>query len=186
MAACLLLQTATAQETLRISIKEGEGALNDSRRGRGTEITVEVRDASNQPVPGAEVVFNAPSIGAGVVFADGSSTFKAVTDANGLARTAGLKPNRIEGRFNIKVTVTAGDRKTSLVVPQVNTMAGGTIVQQGGGGGSKTKLIVGLISAGASVGLLATRLGGGGNNSGTPPRPPTTLTVGGVTVGGPR
>lgn len=188
LAVALLAQTASAQDPLKIVIKEGEGVLNDLKRGRGTEIAVEVRDGGNQPVSGAEVTFVAPSIGAAVVFADGSNTFKSVTDASGIARTSGLKPNRTEGRFNIKVTVVAGSKKGSAVVPQVNTLAGGSIVQQSGsGGGSKTKLILGLVSAGASVGILATRLGGGGNNTpAAPPRPPTTLTIGGVTVGGPR
>lgn len=187
---CLLAPPVGAQDTfLKITIKEGEGALNDVRRGKGADIAVEVRDERDRPVDGAEVTFVAPAVGPGGTYGEGSNTVKVVTDKTGMARTTGYKPNRNEGRYNIKITAAAGERKGTAVVPQVNTAAGGGVPRPtaGGGGGSKTKLIIGLVGAGASVGLLATRLGGGGSSSpSTPPRPPTTLTVGGVTVGGPR
>jgi hypothetical protein len=193
MAIVLAQPAMTADQFLKIVAIEGDGAFNDTRRQLGTETVVEVRDEREQLVEGAEVVFTAPLIGAGGTYAGGANVFKGITDNTGRARTPGFKPNQTDGRFNIKVTATKANRSGKLVISQTNSAAVRAVGAHTPGGGGKTKLLFGLAGAGASIGLLAVRLAGGGGNGGggggtptTPTRPPTTLSVGGISIGGPR
>jgi hypothetical protein len=192
MAIVLTSPAMAADQFLKVVAIEGDGAFNDTRRQLGAETVVEIRDERDQLVEGAEVVFTMPLIGAGGTYAGGVNVYKAITDGAGRARTAGFKPNRTDGRFNIKITAAKGERNGKLVVSQTNSAAVRAVgAHTPGGGGGKTKLLVGLASAGASIGLLAIRLAGGGGDGGggtpvTPTRPPTTLSVSGITIGGPR
>jgi hypothetical protein len=187
----LLLPTLTAPKLeaadtfLRVTVLEGDGAFNDTKRRVGYDITVEVRNERGEAVSGAEVAFAVPSLGAGGAYSDGSSVFKTVTDPQGRAKSSGFRPNQIDGRFNIKVTAKAPGREGQTVVSQTNSSAVRAISTPGSGGGSKSKLLLGLVGTGATVGLLVSRFVGGGNDS-TPARTPTSLAVGGITVGGPR
>src|SRR6059036_2707594 len=115
-----LCQGAAAQESgfLKIVALEGEGAFNDIRRKIARDPVVEVRDEANRVVAGAPVVFSLPDSGPSGTFAGGSRIFTATTDAQGRARGEGLKPNSIEGRFNIKVTASASGRSGTAVISQ--------------------------------------------------------------------
>lgn len=175
-----------ADTFLKVTVLDGEGAFNDSKRRMGTEVSVEVRNERGEPVVDAEVTFTVPSLGPGGAYTDGGSTFKTVTDAQGHARSSGFKPNQIDGRFNIKVVAVSPGRQGQVVVSQTNSRAVKAISTPGAPGAGKSKLILGLVSTGATVGILLSRFVGGSNGSSTPSRPPTSLSVGGIAVGGPR
>jgi hypothetical protein len=168
---------------LKIIALEGEGAFNDLKKGKGVDATVEVRDQDDRPVKGAEVVFTLPFTGPGGTFGIADRTYKAVTDAAGRASTQGFRPNSEEGRFNMKVTASFQGATTSAVVSQSNTRAGGQLFERNGGGNSKLFVILGLVGGAAAGGIFAATRGSGG---GGPAVPPTTLSIGTVTVGGPR
>jgi hypothetical protein len=168
---------------LKIIALEGEGAFNDLKKGKGVDSTVEVRDQDDRPVKGAEVLFTLPFAGPGGTFGADGRTYKAVTDGTGRASTQGFRPNTEEGRFNIKVTATYQGATTSAVVSQSNTRAGGQLFERNGGGNGKLFAILGLVGGAAAGGIYAATRGGGG---GGPAVPPTTLSIGTVTVGGPR
>lgn len=178
-----LVQTAPGE--MKIVVVQGEGALNNIRTRSAAPIVVEVRDSSDKPVSGAEVVFQLPPAGPGGVFNGWMRNQTARTSAEGRAETNGLAPNDEAGRFNIKVTATAGTKSTSLIIAQTNTPNGA------GGNGKLAKsksnvwkvvLIVG--AAGLAGGIVAATRGG----SSTPATPPTPITVsaGPITIGGPR
>ncbi|MEZ5353296.1 MAG: hypothetical protein R2762_11720 [Bryobacteraceae bacterium] len=177
---------AAADTFLKIEILEGEGAFHDTKRRVGSDIAVVVKNERGDAVSNAEVIFTVPSFGAGGAYADGSNSFKALTDDQGRARSMGFKPNQLDGRFNVKVTASSPGRQGQVVVSQTNSRAVKAIAAPGAGGGGKSKLILGLVGTGATVGLLVSRFVGGGNSTNTPSRPPTTLSVGGISVGGPR
>ncbi|MFN7923980.1 MAG: hypothetical protein U0Q16_28015 [Bryobacteraceae bacterium] len=183
MAIALAGSLLWAQTPLKIRPTRGDGAFNNLKSGLGQELEVEVRDENDRPVSGAEVTFLVPIGGAGGSFPGSGSTYKTTTDESGAAKAPALRLNPVEGRFNIKVTATKGDRTGTAVLSQVSTSAGGAVGKPGIG---KGRLLLGVAGTAASVGiLLATRSGGGGSSS-TPARPPTTLSVGAIAVGGPR
>jgi hypothetical protein len=173
---------AMAETPLKILVLEGDGALNYIKAPIGRSPVVEVRDDRGEPVEGAAVNFSLPSIGAGGKFLDGGLSFQRKTDLRGRAEMAPFKPNSAEGRFIIKVTATHGGGSASATVTQTNTLAGGSTLIDRGGGRKKFLVLTG-ISVGATVaGLLARRDGGSSGAGGGA----TTISLGGVTVGGPR
>ncbi|MEZ5401941.1 MAG: hypothetical protein R2729_19870 [Bryobacteraceae bacterium] len=176
-----------ADQMLKISVTEGEGAFHDTKRRLGYDIGVEVKNERGEPVANAEVTFILPTFGASGSYDNGSQTYKTSTDAQGRARSLGFKPNAIDGRFTVKITAAAEGRQGQTTVSQINSGAVKAVTQSTGSGGGKSKLILGLAGTGATVALLVSRLAGGGNGgSSNPSRPPTTLSVGGISVGGPR
>jgi hypothetical protein len=170
---------------LKIVVVQGEGALNNIRTRSAAPLIVEVRDAADKPVAGAEVVFQLPPAGPGGVFNGWMRNQTARTNPEGRAETNGFTPNDEAGRFNIKVTATSGTKSSSAIIAQTNTPNGS------GGTGTQAKsksnlwkvlLVVG--AAGLAGGIVAATRGG----SSTPVTPPTpiTITAGPITIGGPR
>jgi hypothetical protein len=180
-----LLASGAGQRTLQVNVLDGEGAFNDIRRGQSRMPVVEVRDDDGRLLQGAKVVFQLPDMGASGSFADGSRALVATTDAQGRATAPGLKPNRVEGTYLITVTASLDGVVGRAEIRQNNTLAGG---DQSGQSGSHTKLKILIAVAGAAGGaaIAAVRAGGSKSSSTTPAAPPTTLTVGAVTIGGPR
>ena len=175
---------ASERSPLKIEIVEGDGAINDGRRGIGHGPAVEVRDEANQPVSGARVLFTLPYSGASGSFAGGSRTFETVTDGQGRAAAPTFKPNKTEGRLNVSVAAFGAGREGHAVIAQRNTMA---VSQASGGGGRKKLVWLALIGGGAAGGVLAAGLGGkSSSSSGVAAASPTTLSVGSITIGGPK
>jgi hypothetical protein len=170
--------------SLRLQVIGGEGALNNTKTGQASAPVVRVVDERDRPVAGAEVTFTLPALGPGGTFPNGERSLKTMSDATGRAEGAGLKANRLEGRFNIQVKARFQEKEASVVVGQSNSAAFTTGTRGTG------KSLLYLAGAGASVAgivLAAVARGGGGGGGGTPAGPvSTTLTVGAITVGGPR
>lgn len=170
---------------LKIVVVQGEGALNNVRTRSAAPLIVEVRDASDKPVTGAEVVFQLPPAGPGGVFNGWMRNQTARTNSEGQAETNGFTPNDEVGRFNIKVSATSGTKSTSVVISQINTPngAGGT-ERQAKSKSNLWKVLLVVGAAGLAGGIVAATRGG----SSTPVTPPTpiTITAGPITIGGPR
>jgi len=178
-----LVQTA-APGDIKIVVVQGEGALNNIRTRYAAPIVVEVRDASDKPISGAEVVFQLPPAGPGGVFNGWMRNQTARSSAEGRAETNGYAPNDEAGRFNIKVSATSGTKTNSLVIAQINSPNG---TENGKAAKSKSnlwKVVLIVGAAGLAGGIVAATRGG----SSTPPTPPTPITVGAgpITIGGPR
>jgi len=168
---------------LRLVVLQGEGAFNDIQRKTGRDPVVEVRDENDRPLAGAQVVFSLPESGAGGTFEGGVRTFTTTSDPNGMAAARGLKPNSVEGRFQIRVIASLGGKTGTVAITQSNTLAGGAVVPGKRGGGKKWLLL--LVAGGATGGILAAKSGSKGTPGPAGP-PPTILSTGTVTVGGPR
>jgi hypothetical protein len=189
MAALVLslgMASAANQKALQVNVLDGEGAFNDIKRGQARMPVVEVRDDDGHGVQGVKVVFQLPDLGASGTFADGSRTLIATTDEQGRATAQGLKPNKVEGSYLITVTASKDGASGRAEIRQNNTLAGGDQSVQSGNH-SKLKIVIAIAGAAGGAAIAAVRAGGSkSGSSATPSTPPTTLTVGAVTIGGPR
>ena len=88
-----------------IAVVEGEGALNNIETHAGRELAVQVLDLNNKPVAGANVEFEAPASGPGQSFVNGSRSFAALTNANGIATAPEGANNGTAGAFVTNVRV---------------------------------------------------------------------------------
>ena len=171
------------QQGLRLEARAGDGAFNDAGKNEVSPVTVAIRDSSDRPVPGAKVTFTLPFSGAGAAFPGGSREQTVIADEMGMARMPSAKPNKEEGRYNIKVKAEAeGGRSGNLVVSQSNTSAMTAKSKPG-----KTLLILSLLGSGATAAIFVAKRGGGSTTGGGGTSPSSTsLTAGVITVGAPR
>ena len=82
-----------------------------------TQLQLLVADAYGNPVPGASVLFTAPSAGASASFAvpaSGTNQTAATTGANGIATASIATANSVTGQYNVAATV------VSTAIPAVN------------------------------------------------------------------
>jgi hypothetical protein len=187
---CALSMHVHAQETnsgaaLRIVIIDGEEAVNNIRQRVARDPIVQVEDENNRPVSGALVTFTLPEHGAGGLFADGSRIRLVMTDSNGRAVARGLRPNKVPGKFSIRVHASDGGRRASATIAQTNVAPAAAIA---GISAKAIALIAGVGAAAAAGGILASRGGGAREQPITgPPQPvPVTLNPGIGVVGRPR
>jgi hypothetical protein len=103
-----------------IQILDGEGALNDIRGRTAREPIVQIEDENHKPIAGALVLFSTPSNGPSAVFANGLTSLKVTTGADGRATAAGLKPNALKGSFQIQVSAEFGTLSSVAVINQTN------------------------------------------------------------------
>ena len=165
---------------LQIVVAEGDGAINDIRSRRAKEPVVVVQDEAGRPVSGAVVHFILPGTGAGGVFG-GESSLTVTTDARGRAVGRGLRPNRVAGPFQIRVTASNRGQVASAVVRQTNVEPAA-----GAGKASKKIVILALIGGAIAGGALAASRGGNAAPAAIPAAaPPGTIVTPGTPVAGP-
>lgn len=190
---CVLPATVLAQESsaLKLTVVSGTGAVNDLRTNTTVPTVVELRDDRDQPVLRGAVTFMLPESGPGGRFADGSRSQFVLTDRRGRATLTGFIPNQVEGAFQIAVEASASGNSTRTAVRQYNNSFPGysapraadstVTARRGSGAGGKilVTLLVGVAVAAGSIIAL--------KNSGNGKIPPTTtVSIGGISVGGPR
>jgi len=177
-----------APPKLNLVVVEGDGAINNIRQRTAREPIVQVEDENHKPIAGAAVVFSLPSQGASGTFTGGSHTLTVLTDSQGRAIAHGLKPNSVQGQFQIHVNASYNGQTASASISQSNALAAAGAAASAG---ISAKLIVILaVAAAAAAGgaLYATgAIGGSSNtNTGTPAASLVTITPGTGTVGPPR
>jgi hypothetical protein len=181
-----------AQETpaaspgkIHIVIVEGEGAINNVRQRVAREPIVQVEDENRKPVAGAAVTFLLPNQGAGASFANGARSLTITTDSQGRAVARGLKPNNVNGQYDIRVNASHQGRTASATISQTNAL---TAAAAGAAAGISAKLLIILAVAGgaAAAGAVAATRNGGGNGGGAARPTPTVIVPGTPTVGGPQ
>lgn len=111
---------AVAGQPLSIAVLEGKDAVNSIPLLRSVAPVVEIRDQNDFPVEGATVVFTLPEQGPGGTFAGGGTSFSTRSDSHGQATPPPIVP-RLAGKFEIKVSATAGDRKGETLIAQTNS-----------------------------------------------------------------
>lgn len=167
-------------EKLHIFVLQGNGAVNSIRERTVRQPVVEVRDEFNQPVRGADVVFQLPLGGPGGYFMGQKLGWSGKTDANGQAVAPGLVPNDTPGRYNIRVSATHGSRMGQAMVTQTNSLRPVPLEVPRRGRISGWWKAAAVIGAGAAAGGIVWGLRRG---NGTPT---VVLQPGTVSFGGPR
>lgn len=172
-------QDQPAPAKLNIVIVEGEGAINSTRQRVAREPVVQVEDENHKPIAGAAITFLLPNQGAGASFANGARSLTVLTDDKGQAVARGLRPNNVNGQYQVRVNASFQGQTANTTITQRNSIAAAA-------GGISAKILIILAVAGAAVagGVVAATRGGGGNN--TPAAAPTVITPGTPSVGAPR
>jgi hypothetical protein len=168
---------------LKVIVIEGENAVNRIKARTATQPVVEVRDESDKPVPGAEVIFYLPANGPGAVFYPYTHNQTVKTDAQGRASASDMSPNDQEGRFFIRVTASSGVKTGTARITQTNSMSGGVQMSSGSSSRKKLYIILGVAAAAAiGGGIAASR----GSDTAVTAKVPVGISAGAITVGGPR
>jgi hypothetical protein len=114
----------TPTRPYRVAVVNGDGALNSLPSHSAHEPVVQVADSSGKPIAGVRVEFDAPKAGPGATFAGGSTHFATVTNAEGVAKAAGLKNNGVPGGYALLVHVSyQGQTIGEMTVHQTNVIA---------------------------------------------------------------
>ncbi len=142
-----------AEPGIRILVLEGSRP-NRLTEGRFSAPVVEVRDANDKPIEGAQVTFILPGkSGAGASFIDGSLEKTFSTNAQGQAYADGYRPNAIEGKFNVRARANYQGQTVELIIPQSNTFQLQADADRAKSRAWKKWLIIG--GAGAAAGITA-------------------------------
>jgi hypothetical protein len=163
--------------TLSIHVIEGQNAINNINRATAFEPVVEVRDGSGQPVSGATVTFQVPAMGPSGTFVDGGTTLMVHTDAQGRATARGLRPNKITGPFDIRVTAASAGQSATATIAQTNAAPAMAASKSG----RKWAIVLGVVGGAVAAGAVAAT--GGGNAAA--PRTASDPPAGSVTPGAP-
>jgi hypothetical protein len=176
----LLLAASTNAQTpgIKITVVEGQGAINNIQQHRAKEPVIQVTE-DQKPVQGASVTFLLPDDGPSGVFGNGARMMTIQTDEKGQAVGRGLRPNQTAGRMQIRVTASFHGQTAGAVISQINAEPAGAT----SGGNGKKFLILALIG-GAAAGGIAAALGGRSSASQSPASssPPGTILAPGTPV----
>ena len=171
---------ARAQDAaIQIRVLAGEGGINNINRNVAAEPIIEVVDATGKPVAKAAVTLRSPASGPSVTFFGASRVATVTTDDQGRVRVTGVLPNTVEGTFQIDVEAEYNNSTATATITQSNAVAPGDVRPKRQGIGWR---VIAAISAAATVGIVAAALRGGGD----PEVTPTVISVGSVSVSGPR
>jgi len=162
------IAVAQTPPKLKITVVEGEGAINNIKNRVAREPIVQVKDENDTPLSGVVVVFVLPARGAGASFANGERIASVITNEQGLAKAGMLKPNGVAGNFQINVTASHQGQTATTSISQANAMTVAGAAGAGAGGLSATTIgiIVGVAAA-AAVGAGVAFRGGGDGGSAT-------------------
>jgi hypothetical protein len=174
---------ATGAGKIQIVIVEGEGAINNVRQRVSREPIVQVEDENRRPVAGAAVTFLLPNQGAGASFANGGQSLTITTDAQGRAVARGLRPNNVNGQYEIRVNASSQGRTATATINQTNDL---TAAAAAGGISAKLIAILAIAGGAAAAGIVAATTGGGNGGTATGGPTPTVIVPGTPTVGGPQ
>jgi hypothetical protein len=176
---------SSPQDALKIFVLEGQGVSNFIPDRISKAVVVEVRDKNDLPLEGASVLFELPQTGPGGMFANGEHSRTVKTDSRGQAPVS-FELSNDQGRFQIAVTATVGDRTGKATVTQINSLTPFDEKKhehQRWYTSKKFLIIATVVAAGAAVGIiLATR---GGSSKSPSSTPTIVITPGNPTFGGP-
>jgi hypothetical protein len=181
-----VVAAAAAQTAiLQIRVVEGEGAVHSPGSRTGRAVTVEVADDSGKPVPGAAVSFHLPEDGPGGSFVNGLRTDVAITDAHGRATARGFLPNRLPGRFQLRILASKQQARAGTVSFQyIGESGAGTV--SAAKSNKKWVALAAAAAGGVLAGAMAARGSGGKAIAPTPPATtgpaPVVPTIGTPTI----
>ena len=169
-----LIESASAQNALKVVVVEGQGSKNVSQQIPPRQLIVKVQDG-NRPVPQAMVSFKAPSSGPSGDFENDSHLISVATGPDGTASAGVYHPNALVGPYLINVRAEYRGETATTAISQMNIATSNSH--------KKTMAIVGIVAAAAAAALAARSKGG---STVSPASTIPTITLGGAAVGAPR
>ena len=175
--------TAASSDDLTIVIVEGEGGINNIKKGIATKPVVEVHDRNKTPLAGALVTFTLPGAGPSGTFVNGGQLIQVTTDASGRA-SAVLRPNGVAGDFRITVHASYQGHTATTSISQTNALAGAAAGSSAAGvaaAHSHLLLTVAVVAGAAVAGGLGAYYGSRGGGTKAPSGTigaPGTVTIG--------
>lgn len=174
-----------APGALKITVLEGEGAMNNVGQRTPRTLSVQVDDEKNQPVNQASVTFTLPHDGPSGLFSNNSTTTTVTTDAQGKATVRGFRPNTAPGKIEILVSASANGKTARATITQFNMAVTAAPPKPKNTG--KIIAIIAVAGAAAAAGaFVATRQGGTAGPPDSSRLPTLTVGVGTGTVGPPQ
>lgn len=179
-------QPPAAPSRLQLKVIAGQGAVNNIGMRVAAQPGVEVTDPNGAPVPGAEVIFQAPADGPGGSFFGGMRIFTVKTDSKGAATASGFIPNDQAGKFRIAVRASLGAAVAEGFVDQTNSQGPGSTSKQAMSSKQKKVWIAVAVVAAAAIGGGVAASGGDSTTAAAAAKKPVAIGAGPITVGGPR
>ncbi|HZS55603.1 MAG TPA: hypothetical protein VFA65_14475 [Bryobacteraceae bacterium] len=144
---------------LHIEIIDGDGAINDIKGRIATDIIVQVEDRDHRPVAGAVVTLMSPSGGPSGTFAGGQHLVSLTTGRDGRVVAQSFRPNKLPGKFQVKVTASFHGEVATGAITQTNVaMAAAAGAAIGGGAAATTAGTAATV--GLSAGVIGAIAGG--------------------------
>jgi hypothetical protein len=184
----LAAQQQDAPAPFRITVLEGQGAINNIRDTVNRAISVQVEDENRTPLSGVSVTFFLPSDGPSGLFPNGSRVLTVFTDDKGVASSRAIRFNNQVGLMPVKVVASLFSQTVTSQVMQTNVSSAASTrssyVAAAGGpklaprGHSTKKILLFVVAAGVAGGAayyFATRT----------KAPTASISIGSPTVGTP-
>jgi hypothetical protein len=173
---------------LNLVIVEGDGAINNIKQRTAREPVVQVEDENHRPVAAAAVVFTLPDQGATATFPGGGHSLTVMSDSQGRAAARGLRPNNVQGQYQIRVTASKNGQTANTNITQTNALVAGAAAGAAAGISGKLIAVIVVAAAAATGGALYATHSGGGGPSGAIASGASLVTISPVsgTVGPPR
>jgi hypothetical protein len=114
----------TPTPPFHVAVVDGDGALNSLPSRVAHEPVIRVADTLGKPIPGVRVEFDTPKAGPGATFSGGSTHLVTTTNAEGVAKAAGLRNNGVPGGFPLLVHVSyQGQTIADMTLHQTNVVS---------------------------------------------------------------
>lgn len=110
--------SSAPQNNLQLRLVDSDGSQIAVSSHSTKGFYVQVTDGNGAPVAEAAVALRLPDSGATGLFADGSHSAVAYTDASGRAHLDGIQWNATAGALAVRVTATKGDEHAGILVEQ--------------------------------------------------------------------
>src|SRR5215475_4868689 len=173
----------------RITVLEGQGAINNIRDTVNRAISVQVEDENRNALSGVSVTFFLPSDGPSGLFPNGSRVLTVFTDDKGVASSRAVRFNNQVGLMPVKVVASLFSQTVTSQVMQTNVSSASStrssyVAAAGGpklaprGHTSTKKILLLVVAAGVAGGAayyFATRT----------KAPSAAISIGNPTVGTP-
>jgi hypothetical protein len=118
-------------------------------------IVVQITDETGRPLEGVTVSFRLPEEGPSGVFQGGMKTDISITAADGRAAVHGMRWNRVEGPFQVRITAAKGESRAGAICSQYLSDTPAVQSFRPAGSGKKKWIALAAIAAGGAAAGLA-------------------------------
>lgn len=116
-----------AAPPFRITVMEGDGAINNIRQVLNRGASVVIEDENRNPLSGVSVTFFLPNEGPSGLFPSGSRVLTVFTDEKGIASSRSIRFNNLVGLMSIRVVASLFSQTVSATITQTNVSSSASV-----------------------------------------------------------